>query len=139
MNTILISAVLSSLLYAIWAPPSLIFIVGIGGLAVVVTVVLAIHSAMAPVSDSEHSAVNRLSVKLNSDLEIGNNLRELYVLFALQIIDFLFLRQGLIILFIGIGSMLVAKRLIDYLEETYYEDIVLAVQNMNNSNKKDRE
>jgi hypothetical protein len=136
MNAILTATILAGLFYAFWAPPVFVYIIGIIGIFSAVALVVATNSAMAPVKDSEHVTVNRLSEKLNKDATVSCNLSELYALLGIQVLNFIFLHEALLILLIGFGSIMVVKRLADYLEETYYDEIVLAMGNINN--KKDK-
>lgn len=136
MTEIFISSILAILFSLYWAPAIFVYTISLSGLLGSLLFSLSVNSVRR-LREEDNSLMKKLSVKLNKDNNIGLILLEIYSLIILQGLNILFLRDTLFLLLFGFGSLLSMKKLLYYLEETYYDEITLAIQYLNN--KKDKE
>ena len=123
MKTLILTVVLTCFFYLFWAPPYFIWIISILGLGYSLAVSFSIKSISTPITEGDHPLIEDLCKKLNRDTKIESLLPEVYAINLLQALNLLFLQEKLLFLFLGIGSFILARELIDYLETTYITEL----------------
>lgn len=117
MKILILSAIITYVVSAIWAPNALVYgLVGIGFIYSAM-VLGSLKSIKTPLAKDD--LIEKFCGILNRDTKLSKIVNEIYSVFLLQVLNLIFLREDIILLFLSTGLILLSKKLIDYLEETY--------------------
>lgn len=121
MKILILSAIIAYVISALWAPNVLVYsLVGIG--FIYSTMVLVSLKAIKTPLVEKNDLIEKFCSILNKDIKISILIREIYGVYTLQILNIIFLRENIILLFLSVGLILLSKKLIDYLEENYLSE-----------------
>lgn len=123
MKTAIISAILTYLIFTIWPSNNVSYSIGIFGLILSACIVYLLRIVRVPLIEGDYPEVKKFSLKLNTDKNLSQYISEIYLVGILQILTLIFLVEEFMLLFLGIGLIIVTLRTLEYTRNTYYDDI----------------
>jgi len=134
MIKILVSGVIAAVLYYLNLPMDVTYLMAALVVVGALIVVVLLNSILVLPDEDDPTSMQELTNKLRVDITLGNAIRELYIVMAFQVGSLLFFRNELIILFFSIGVVLSARTIFRYLEDTYFDEISVVVEDIKNNN-----
>jgi hypothetical protein len=132
MRSILLSALVASLLYEVCTPIFLVYLLVVFGVCMASICLYPISLLKINLQDLGNSFSKQLHSKWTNDTLVHSITNETVALMILQFINLVFFREYVVTLLLAIGLIIVVRTLIQHIREFYLEDFKELLEQLSN-------